>query len=196
MGALMLFMAVLSLTFGALSGKYAAKASTGFAKNLREAMFANIQNFSFANIDRFSTAGLITRLTTDVSSVQNAYQQIIITFVRSPIMLISALCMVIYINKKLSLIYIVSAIVLFSVLLSIVTKAHKLFRNVFKQYDELNAGIQENISGIRVVKSFVREEYEINKFKNFSDTLMNKFLDAEKLIITSFILVWCKFNRV
>lgn len=196
MGTLMLFMAVLSLTFGALSGKYAAKASTGFAKNLREAMFANIQNFSFANIDRFSTAGLITRLTTDVSSVQNAYQQIIRTFVRSPIMLISALCMVIYINKKLSLIYIVAAIVLFSVLLSIVTKAHKLFRNVFKQYDELNAGIQENISGIRVVKSFVREEYEINKFKNFSDTLMNKFLDAEKLIIMNmpimqFIIYTC-----
>lgn len=183
MGILMLFMAILSLTFGALSGKYAAKASTGFAKNLRFAMFSNIQKFSFANIDKYSTAGLITRLTTDVSSVQNAYQQIIRTFVRSPIMLISALCMVILINKKLSLIYFVAAIVLFSVLLLIVSKAHKLFSSVFKKYDELNAGVQENISGIRVVKSFVREDYETNKFKKFSDNLMYRFLDAEKLII-------------
>ncbi len=183
MGTLMLVMAIFSLTFGALSGKYAAKASTGFAKNLRRAMFSNIQNFSFANIDKYSTAGLITRLTTDINSVQNAYQQIIRTFVRSPIMLISALCMVVYINKKLSLIYLVAAIVLFTVLILIVSKAHKLFRNVFKQYDELNAGVQENISGIRVVKSFVREEHETNKFKRFSDTLMNRFLDAEKLII-------------
>ena len=125
MGALMLVMALLSLTFGALSGKYAAKASTGFAKNLRMAMFSNIQNFSFTNIDKYSTAGLITRLTTDVSSVQNAYQQIIRTFVRSPIMLVSALCMVIYINRKLSVIYLVAAIVLFTVLIFIVTNAHK-----------------------------------------------------------------------
>ena len=183
MGALMLVMALLSLTFGALSGKYAAKASTGFAKNLRMAMFSNIQNFSFTNIDKYSTAGLITRLTTDVSSVQNAYQQIIRTFVRSPIMLVSALCMVIYINRKLSVIYLVAAIVLFTVLIFIVTNAHKKFRKVFQQYDDLNAGVQENISGIRVIKAFVREEYETNKFKKFSDNLMNGFLDAEKIII-------------
>lgn len=183
MGALMLVMALLSLTFGALSGKYAAKASTGFAKNLRMAMFSNIQNFSFTNIDKYSTAGLITRLTTDISSVQNAYQQIIRTFVRSPIMLVSALCMVIYINRKLSVIYLVAAIVLFTVLIFIVTNAHKKFRKVFQQYDDLNAGVQENISGIRVIKAFVREEYETNKFKKFSDNLMNGFLDAEKIII-------------
>ena len=183
MGALMLVMALLSLTFGALSGKYAAKASTGFAKNLRMAMFSNIQNFSFTNIDKYSTAGLITRLTTDVSSVQNAYQQIIRTFVRSPIMLVSALCMVIYINRKLSVIYLVAAIVLFTVLIFIVTNAHKKFRKVFQQYDDLNAGVQENISGIRVIKAFVREEYETNKFKKFSDNLMNGFLNAEKIII-------------
>lgn len=183
MGALMLVMALLSLTFGALSGKYAAKASTGFAKNLRMAMFSNIQNFSFTNIDKYSTAGLITRLTTDVSSVQNAYQQIIRTFVRSPIMLVSALCMVIYINRKLSVIYLVAAIVLFTVLIFIVTNAHKKFRKVFQQYDDLNAGVQENISGIRVIKALVREEYETNKFKKFSDNLMNGFLDAEKIII-------------
>lgn len=196
MGILMFFMAALSLTFGALSGKYAAKASTGFAKNLRKGLFSKIQDFSFANIDKYSTAGLITRLTTDVTSVQNAYQQIIRTFVRSPIMLVSALCMVIYINKKLSVIYIIAAIVLFTVLISIVTRAHKRFRNVFKQYDELNAGVQENISGIRVVKSFVREEFETDKFKKSSDNLMNKFLDAEKLIIMNmpvmqFIMYTC-----
>ena len=196
LGIIMFFMAAMSLTFGALSGKYAAKASTGFAKNLRKAMFANIQDFSFANIDKYSTAGLITRLTTDINSVQNAYQQIIRIFVRSPIMLISALCMVIYINRKLSVIYLIAAVVLFTVLISIVTRAHKRFRNVFKQYDELNAGVQENISGIRVVKSFVREDHETGKFKKASDNLMNKFLDAEKLIIMNmpvmqFIMYTC-----
>ena len=196
MGAVMLVMAVFSLTFGALSGKYAAKASTGFAKNLRKAMFKNIQDFSFANIDKYSTAGLITRLTTDVTNVQNAYQQIVRTFARSPFMLISALCMVVYINKKLSLIFLGAALVLFTVLIFIVTNAHKRFSKVFGQYDELNASVQENISGIRVIKSFVREDYETDKFKKESDNLMNRFLDAEKLIIMNmpamqFIMYTC-----
>ncbi len=183
MGAVMLVMAIFSLTFGALSGKYAAKASTGFAKNLRKAMFKNIQDFSFANIDKYSTAGLITRLTTDITNVQNAYQQIVRTFARSPFMLISALCMVVYINKRLSLIFLGAALVLFTALVLIVTNAHKRFSKVFGQYDELNASVQENISGIRVIKSFVREEHETEKFKKESDNLMNRFLDAEKLII-------------
>ncbi len=196
MGAVMLVMAIFSLTFGALSGKYAAKASTGFAKNLRKAMFKNIQDFSFANIDKYSTAGLITRLTTDITNVQNAYQQIVRTFARSPFMLISALCMVVYINKRLSLIFLGAALVLFTVLIIIVTKAHKRFTKVFGQYDELNASVQENISGIRVVKSFVREEFETEKFKKESDNLMNRFLDAEKLIIMNmpvmqFIMYTC-----
>lgn len=183
MGAVMLVMAIFSLTFGALSGKYAAKASTGFAKNLRKAMFKNIQDFSFSNIDKYSTAGLITRLTTDITNVQNAYQQIVRTFARSPFMLVSALCMVVYINRKLSLIFLGAALVLFTVLIFIVTNAHKRFSRVFGQYDELNSSIQENISGIRVIKAFVREEHETNKFKKDSDNLMNRFLDAEKLII-------------
>ena len=126
-----------------------------FAKNLRKAMFKNIQDFSFSNIDKYSTAGLITRLTTDITNVQNAYQQIVRTFARSPFMLISALCMVVYINRKLSLIFLGAALVLFTVLIFIVTNAHKRFSRVFGQYDELNSSIQENISGIRVIKSFV-----------------------------------------
>ncbi|MBO5454439.1 MAG: ABC transporter ATP-binding protein [Clostridia bacterium] len=182
-GLLMLLCAALSLTCGSLSGMFAAKASTGFAKNIRRAMFANIQNFSFANIDKFSTAGLITRLTTDVNNVQNSYQMLIRVFIRSPIMMTSALCMVIGISGKLSLIFVGAAIVLGTAISIISIKVHPRFRKVFKRYDDLNASVQENVNGIRVVKSFVREEHEIDKFKNMSGRIQQMFVSAEKLIM-------------
>lgn len=183
MGILMLFCAFLSLTFGSLSALFAARASTGFAKNLRKGMFYNIQNFSFTNIDKYSTSGLITRLTTDITNVQNAYQQIIRTFARAPFMLISALCMVIYISPSLSVIFLCAAVVLGIFLSFIISNAHPRFRKVFERYDDLNASVQENVSGIRVVKAYVREKFEIEKFTGETKKLYNMFLSAEKLII-------------
>ncbi len=182
-GTAMLLCAAASLTCGSLSGMYAARASTGFAKNIRMAMFENIQNFSFSNIDKFSTAGLITRLTTDVNNVQNSYQMLIRIFIRSPIMMISALCMVIGISGRLSLIFVGAALVLGGAIGFISVKVHPRFRKVFKRYDDLNANVQENVSGIRVVKSFVREEHEITKFKKMSERIRKMFVDAEKLIL-------------
>ena len=182
-GFVMLLCASASLTCGSLSGMYAARASTGFAKNIRTAMFENIQNFSFSNIDKFSTAGLITRLTTDVNNVQNSYQMLIRVFIRSPIMMISALCMVIGISGRLSLIFVGAAIILGSAIGFISIKVHPRFRKVFRRYDDLNANVQENVSGIRVVKSFVREEHEITKFKKMSGRIQQMFVSAEKLIL-------------
>lgn len=182
-GIIMLIMALLSLTFGAVAGRTGAKASTGFAKNLRKAMFYNIQDFSFANIDKYSTSGLITRLTTDVTNVQNAYLMIIRTFVRAPFMLISAMVMSFYINSKMALIFLGAIIFLSIALYLIISNAHPIFRNVFRKYDDLNASVQENLTGIRVVKAYVREEYEINKFHKASKNLYDKFIKAEKLII-------------
>lgn len=182
-GIIMLIMAFLSLTFGAAAGRTGAKASTGFAKNLRKAMFYNIQDFSFANIDKYSTSGLITRLTTDVTNVQNAYLMIIRTFVRAPFMLISAMIMSFYINSKMALIFLGTIIFLSIALYLIISNAHPIFRNVFRKYDDLNASVQENLTGIRVVKAYVREDYEINKFHRASKNLYDKFIKAEKLII-------------
>ena len=182
-GLIMLFCAFLSLTCGSLSGMYAARASTGFARNIRRAMYENIQRFSFTNIDKFSTAGLITRLTTDVNNVQNSYQMLIRVFIRSPIMMISALCMVIGISGKLSLIFIGAAIILGTSIGVISVKVHPRFKKSFERYDELNAGVQENVNGIRVVKSFVREEHEISKFKIISEKIQQMFTNAEKLIL-------------
>ena len=182
-GIIMVIIALLSLTFGILGGVYGARASTGFARNLRKSIYYNIQNFSFTNIDKYSTAGLVTRLTTDVTNVQNAFQMIIRMFVRAPFTLISAMVMSFYINAKLSLIFVGAIIVLGVSLYFIMTKAHPLFKKLFKKYDELNASVQENLSAIRVVKAYVREDHEIGKFHKASDNLCKISINAEKIII-------------
>lgn len=182
-GAAMLIVSFLSLTFGVLGGKHAAKSSTGFARNLRRGMYYNIQNYSFSNIDKYSTAGLITRLTTDVTNVQNAFQMIIRMFVRAPFMLVTATTMCIYINPKLSLIFVGAIIFLGVILYFIMTRVHPYFVEVFKKYDDLNASVQENLTSIRTVKAYVREEHEISKFYKASEVLYKFFIRAEKLII-------------
>lgn len=182
-GAAMLAVSFLSLAFGVLGGKHAAKASTGFARNLRRGMYYNIQNFSFSNIDKYSTAGLITRLTTDVTNVQNAFQMIIRMFIRAPFMLVTATSMCVYINPKLSLIFVGAIIFLGVILYFIMTRVHPYFVEVFKKYDDLNASVQENLTSIRTVKAYVREEHETSKFYKASEVLYQFFIKAEKLII-------------
>ena len=181
-GALMIVMAFLSLAFGTLSGRYAAVASAGFACNLRDAMYQNIQTFSFSNIDKYSTAGLVTRMTTDVTNVQNAFQMCIRIAVRSPVLMISSMIMCLYINPKLSLIFVAAMIFLAFVLFSIIRVTTKIFNRVFDQYDYLNASVQENVSSIRVVKSFVREDYETDRFYKEADKLYNLSVKAESLL--------------
>lgn len=173
---------VISLVFGALSGKFAASASAGFAKNLRKDMFYNVQNFSFSNIDKFSASSIVTRLTTDITNVQNAYQMIVRIAVRGPIMIIFSLIMAFGINHKLSLVFLLAIPVLGGGLYFIMTHAHPIFERVFKIYDKLNNVVQENLRGIRVVKSFVREDYEEKKFKNVSEDIYDDFVKAEKLL--------------
>lgn len=182
-GLIMIIVSFISLVCGALSGKYAASASTGFARNLRRAMYYNIQEYSFSNIDKYSTAGLITRLTTDVTNVQNAFQMMIRMFVRAPFMLIFAMAMSFYINARLALVFLGAIIFLGFVLYLIMTKAHPYFKEVFKKYDDLNASVQENLTAIRTVKAYVREEHETTKFYKASETLYKYFIRAEKLII-------------
>ena len=182
-GFIMLVIAMLSLFCGAMCGKHAAIASTGFAKNLRKSMFDNIQTFSFANIDKFSTAGLITRMTTDVVNVQQSFQMIIRLCVRAPLMLVIAMIMVVIINAKLAMIYLVALIILGVALFFIIYNARKAFMEMFKKYDDLNAKTQENINAIRVVKAYVREEHEISKFKKACLNLYLASVKAEKLVI-------------
>lgn len=182
-GSIMIVAAFLSLGCGVLAGKYAAKASAGFAKNLRKAMYHHIQNYSFLNIDKFSTAGLVTRLTTDVANIQNAYQVSLRMLARPPLMLITAMAMSFYINAKLSLVFVFAVIFVGTLLYLIMTKAHPHFKEVFQQYDELNASVQENLTGIRAVKAYVREEHEIKKFRKVSKDLYHNFIKAEKIII-------------
>ncbi len=182
-GIIMLVVAMLSLFCGAMCGKHAAIASTGFARNVRKSMFDNIQTFSFANIDKFSTAGLITRMTTDVTNVQQAYQMIIRMCVRAPLMLITAMIMVVIINAKLALIYLVALVILGVALFFIISNARKAFMEMFKKYDALNSSTQENISAIRVVKAYVREDHEIGKFKKACLNLYLSSVKAEKLVI-------------
>lgn len=182
-GISMFVIASLSLTFGVLSGKYAASASAGFAKNLRKAMFDNIQDFSFSNIDKFSTAGLITRLTTDVTNVQNSYQMLIRTCVRAPLMLIGAMAMAFSISPKLSFVFLGAIVFLSLVLYLIMKTVHPIFTDVFKKYDDLNSSVQENVNAIRVVKAYVREDYEIEKFHNASSNVYKLFVKAEKVLI-------------
>lgn len=182
-GGIMIVMAMLSLTFGTLAGKYAASASTGFAKNLRKTMFENIQSFSFSNIDKFSTAGLVTRLTTDITNLQNAYQMVIRLFVRAPIMLICAMLMVVNISPRISTVFLGVTVFLGIALFLIIGNVHPIFKKVFDKYDALNASVQENITGVRVVKAYVREDYEIKKFHKASDNIYKLFIKAESLLV-------------
>ena len=182
-GAVMVVAAAFGLFAGISGGRFGAKASAGFAKNLREAMFNNIQTFSFANIDKYSTAGLVTRLTTDVTNIQNAYQMILRMFVRSPISLICAMFMAFTINARIASIYLVAVIVLGILLTFIMLHATKYFQQVFPKYDELNASVQENVSAIRVVKAYVREEQETEKFHKASLNIYKLFVKAECNIV-------------
>lgn len=183
-GLLMGACALIGLFGGVMGGIYGAKASAGFAKNLRMAMFENIQSYSFANIDKFSTAGLVTRLTTDVTNIQNAYQMILRMCFRAPFSLIIAMTMTFIINAKLACIYLM-AIVFLSIVLGFLLKfTYKYFSQVFEKYDELNASIQENVSAIRVVKSFVREEHEVKKFNKAANNLYKLFVKAENAMVT------------
>lgn len=181
-GGIMLIIAFLSLFCGIQAGKYGAAASTGFACNLREKMYENIQTFSFSNIDKFSTAGLVTRMTTDVTNVQNAYQMIIGSVVRAPLMMICSITMCVIISPRLSIIFLVALIFLGFVLFFIIYKVTPVFTSGFEKYDELNASVQENISGIRVVKAFVREEHENKKFNKAADNLYKTFVKAESFL--------------
>ena len=183
MGFLMLVVAFISLAGGALCGKYAAIASTGFARNLRKAMFAKIQDFSFANIDKFSTAGLVTRMTTDVTNVQMAFQMIIRICVRAPFMLIFSLFMCLKLAPQVSWIFLVALVFLGLALGVIVVNAFKKFHKMFKQYDKLNAAVQENLTGIRVVKAYVRESHETDKFLEQSAKVKDLSIAAEKFIM-------------
>lgn len=181
-GIALLIAAFLSLFFGAAAGKTAAQASAGLAKNLRKDMYYNVQNFSFSNIDKFSTSSLVTRMTTDVTNVQNAYQMIIRMALRAPLMLIFSLVCAFRVNARLSMIFLVCVPVLGIGLFVIMSKVHPIFRRVFKTYDRLNNVVQENVRGIRVVKSFVREDYEREKFQNISQLIYKDFSKAEKTL--------------
>ena len=180
-GGLMIVLAAFSLLFGILSGRCSAKASTGFAYNLRNAMFQNVQTFSFSNIDKFSASGLITRLTTDVSNLQNAFQMLMRISVRAPFNMILSVLMCVFINFKMSLIFLVALVILGVALFFILSKTMKLFTQVFQKYDDLNGTVQENIAAIRVVKAFVREDFENTKFRKAAEALYRLFVKTETL---------------
>ena len=178
-GLLTFLVAVVALALGVLAGKYAAEASTGFAGNLRDAMYENIQHYSFSNIDKFSTAGLVTRMTTDVTNVQNAFQMILRMCVRAPVHLVFAMFMAVVIGGPLSLVFVVAMAFLVAVLAAIMIPTFRIFDRVFKNYDNLNASVQENVSAIRVVKSFVREGFENEKYTAACESLYKQFVNAE-----------------
>ena len=182
-GLIMIVAAFGSLFCGAMSGKYAAYASAGFAKNLRRAMFYNIQDFSFHNIDKFSTAGLVTRLMTDVTNIQNAYQMVLRMCVRAPLTLVCAMAMTFVINAELSMVFLYAIAFLGIVLIFIMKFAHPIFMQVFNRYDDLNASVQENITNMRVVKAYVKEDYEISKFNKASYNIYRMFKKAENILI-------------
>jgi ATP-binding cassette subfamily B protein len=181
-GAIMLGMAFLSLAFGILAGRCVAYASSGFAANLRRAMYRNIQRFAFSDIDKYSTSGLVTRMTTDVNNLQNAYQQILRITVRAPFRLILSIVMCLVIDARLSIIFIVAMIILGCSLYNIITRVARLFQQVFERYDDLNQSVQENIHAIRVVKAFVREDYENRKFSKAAEGLYKLYVRAESLM--------------
>ena len=184
-GGIMIACAFLSLFFGVEAGRYASTASTGFACNLRDAMYENIQSFSFSNIDKFSTAGLVTRMTTDVTNLQNAYQMLMRIAVRAPLMLICSMIMCFVINVELSLVFLAALVLLGIVLLTVMKRAMPIFTRVFARYDDVNASVQENISAIRVVKAFVREKHESEKFEKAAAELYKLFVKAESTIIVN-----------
>ena len=181
-GAVMMGMAFLSLAFGILAGRSVAYASTGFAANLRQAMYRNIQRFAFSNIDKFSTSGLVTRITTDVNNLQNAYQQLLRVTVRAPFRLLLSIVMCLVIDARLSFIFIVAMVVLSLSLYNIISRVARLFQQVFVKYDELNQSVQENIQAIRVVKTFVREDFENRKFAKAAEGLYKLYVRAESLM--------------
>ena len=188
-GAIMIVMALIGLGAGLMGAKYGARASTGFARNLRKAMFENIQTFSFSNIDKYSTSSLITRLTTDVTNIQNSYQMILRMAMRAPASLIIAMIMAFSINARLASIYLVAVVFLGVCIAFILPRANKYFRQVFEKYDALNASVQENVSAIRVVKAYVREDYEKDKFSKANQNIYNMFLRAEKLVVINMPLM-------
>ena len=181
-GAIMLVLAAMSMIFGILAGRFSAIASSGFARNLRDAMFRNIQTFSFSNIDKFSSSGLVTRMTTDVNNLQNAFQMLLRVSVRAPLNLIFSIFMCVFINTKMSLIFIIALVILGTALYLIISRTVKLFTQVFKKYDDLNNVVQENVSAIRVVKAFVREDYENKKFSKAARALYGLFVKTESLM--------------
>lgn len=183
MGALMVLVAGFSLFTGYMGGKFGADASTGFARNLRKAMYENIQTFSFSNIDKYSTAGLVTRLTTDVTNVQNAYQMILRMCMRAPASLICAMGMAFFINARIASVYLIAVILLGIVLFFMIRKTMNYFNQIFKKYDDLNASVQENVSAIRVVKAYVREDYEKGKFTKASGNVCRLFTRAESMMV-------------
>lgn len=182
-GVVMIVAAVFGLFAGIMGGRFGAKASAGLAKNLREAMFNHIQTFSFSNIDKFSTAGLVTRLTTDVTNVQNAYQMVLRMFTRAPASLICAMFMAFTINSRLAMIYLAAVLILGTILFAIMWHASRYFQQAFPKYDDLNASVQENVSAIRVVKAYVREEQETSKFKKASENIYRIFVKAETNLV-------------
>ncbi len=182
-GAFMVGAALCGLLCGIMGGKFGARASTGFARNLRQAMFENIQTFSFSNLDKFSTAGLVTRLTTDVTNIQMAYQMLLRICFRAPISMICAMSMAYMINARLATVYLIALVLLAFVLFFIIKRAMKYFQMAFPKYDELNASVQENVSAIRVVKAYVREDYETSKLKKASQAIYDIFLKAEKNVV-------------
>ena len=182
MGIYMVIVAAVGLFAGLMGGRHGSRASAGLARNLRRAMYNNIQTFSFANIDKFSTAGLVTRMTTDVTNIQNAYQMILRMCIRSVISFVVAMCMAFFISPKLASVYLVAVLVLGSILGMMIPKAMKYFSQVFPKYDDLNASVQENVSAIRVVKAFVREDYERERFSKASNALYGMFAKAESIV--------------
>lgn len=181
-GAFMIVAAAMGLYFGLMGGKYGAYASAGFAKNLRKSMFDNIQTFSFSNIDKYSTAGLVTRMTTDVTNVQNSYMMLLRMGMRAPASLVCAMAAAFIVNARVASIYLIAVIILSCILGIIIWQANKYFNLVFQKYDDLNASVQENVSAIRVVKAYVREEYETNKFAQASAKVYNMFVKAESIL--------------
>ena len=182
-GVMMIAAALLGLYCGIMGGKFGARASTGFARNLRQAMFENIQTFSFSNLDKFSTAGLVTRLTTDVTNLQMAYQMILRMCFRAPISMICAMAMAFFISARLATVYLIAVILLAFVLMFIIKRAMKYFQMAFPKYDELNASVQENVSAVRVVKAYVREDYETTKFRKASQGIYDIFQKAERNVV-------------
>ena len=181
---ILLVMSIFSLIFGALAGKFCARGSTGFARNLRRNIYKNITDFSFSNIDKFSTPSLVTRITTDVTNVQMSYMQIIRTAVRAPFMMIFSIIMAFMISKELAVYFVIIVPVIFAILITIIYFGIRIFNRIFKKYDALNASIQENISGMRTVKSYVREDYEIKKLTKASENLKKDFTKAERLVMS------------